>query len=69
MKQKSKCERSSETRGNKPWTKINPKAKEKYPVSTNILMSLKRFCIVVLKHHAKHHIIAFKVSRYAVVNV
>jgi len=62
MKPKSKCERPNETRGDKPWTKINPKAQEKYPLSINILKSLRRFYIVVLKHQAVHHITAFKAS-------
>ena len=65
MKQKSTCEKHNETRGNKPWTKINPKAQEKYPVSINNLKSLKRFYIVILTHQGRHHIIAFKVSTYA----
>jgi len=30
-KQKSKCERRNVSRGNKPWTKTNPKSQEKYP--------------------------------------
>jgi len=47
MKQQSKCERVNETRCNKPWTKINLEAQEKYPVSKNILKSLRRFCIVI----------------------
>jgi len=50
MKQKSKCERPEETKANKPWTKINLKAQEKYPVSRNILKSLTRFYIVIHKH-------------------
>jgi len=62
MKQKSKCERSSETCDNKPWTKINPKAQEKYPLSINILMPLRRFRIVLLQHQVLDYIIAFKVS-------
>jgi len=37
MKQYSKFERPNETRGNKPWAKINPKSQEKYPASVNIL--------------------------------
>jgi len=57
-----KCERPNETRADKPWTKIYQKAYEKHPMSVNILTSLRRFCIVTLKHHALHHGIAFKVS-------
>jgi len=61
MKQNWKCERPNETRGNKPWAKINPKAQEissvnKYPEP------LRWFCIVTLQHQVLFHSIAFRVS-------
>jgi len=37
MKQKSKYERPTESGDNKPWTKINPKAQEKYPEVSEVL--------------------------------
>jgi len=55
MKQKSKCKRPNETRGHKPWTKINPKAHEKYAVSINILKSRRKFYIITLKHQFAMH--------------
>jgi len=69
MKQKSKCERPTETKGNKPWTKFSLSAQEKHPVSLNIPKSLKvkRFCIqyCTFEHPGIHHIVVFKVSIYA----
>jgi len=59
MKQQSKRERANETRCNEPRTKVDLKAQEKYPMSKNILKSL-RFCIVILQHKVLLHIIAFK---------
>jgi len=59
MKQQSKCERTNETRCYRPWTKINLKAREKSPVSKNILKSLGRFFIVILQHKVLLHSIAF----------
>jgi len=64
QKSKSKCGIPNETRGNRSWAKINPKAHEKYPMSINILKSQRRFYTVILKHQGMHNIIAFKVSVY-----
>jgi len=41
---------------------INPQTQEKYPGPINILKSLKRSCIDVLRHQMLLHIIVFKVS-------
>jgi len=54
--------RPNETWDNTSLTKINPKTQEKYPVSINILTSLRIFCIIILQHQVLLHIIAFKVS-------
>jgi len=56
-----KCERPNESRGNKPYTKINPKAPGKCQVSINILKSMRIFCIVILQDQVILHIIAFKI--------
>jgi len=42
--------------------KMYPKIQRKYPVSINIVKSLRMFCIVTLQHQALFHIIALDVS-------
>jgi len=64
MKQQSKCERANESTCNRPWTKINHKTQDKYPVSIDIMKSLRRFCIAILQYKVMLHSIAFKVSQW-----
>ena len=66
MKQISRSERPNETRGNKPWTKINSTVPEKYPLS-----SVNKYpevtekvlhCYTSTSSRLLLHINAFKVS-------
>jgi len=60
--QNQKYERPNETRGNKPQTKINPNAQERYPVWTNLLRSLRRFHNVILQCQVLPRLACFQLS-------
>ena len=62
-----KCERP-QVKGNKPWMKINPSTHEKYPVSINLLQSLRKFHIAIIQHQVLPRLVYFQSFRRVVGN-